>query len=258
VEAISAFGILGFVSLQFVTRIFYDFLLDLHLLFSGVAFIAGWRHVSKAPLARLAIQLAVTFWASISLLHWGYFVFRNVVVGRSFASVIATPVSDLTVVDGPRLDTTTVLQVDVAVPRPWSVRAGQHIFLSIPSLGILTGLRGHPFTIVSWHRGRQGLNISLLIEVRSGFTRALCQQAHKPLRAFIDGPFGGTHELGEFGTVIMVATGIGIAGHLMYLEKLVQGYRKLEVKTRRIVLIWQIQRECEQQRPVSRGNADNS
>ncbi|KFY32480.1 hypothetical protein V493_00160 [Pseudogymnoascus sp. VKM F-4281 (FW-2241)] len=45
----------------------------------------------------------------------------------------------------------------------------------------------------------------------------------------------------------MVATGIGIAGHIPYLKELISGYNSCEVKTRRILLIWKTQRECQQQ-----------
>jgi predicted ferric reductase len=89
----------------------------------------------------------------------------------------------------------------------------------------------------------RGLTISLLVNLvksRTGFTRELGRNVNKTLRAFVNGPFGIRHDFGNYGTVIMVATGIGIAG----LKELINGYNSYEVRTRRKLLIWQIQKEC--------------
>ena len=60
------------------------------------------------------------------------------------------------------------------------------------------------------------------------------------MSAFVDGPYGVGYDFSNFGTVLMFATGIGVASHLAYIDELVQGYRRCEVKTRRIVLIWEL------------------
>ncbi|KAH6662697.1 hypothetical protein B0J14DRAFT_570854 [Halenospora varia] len=118
--------------------------------------------------------------------------------------------------------------VDVTVPRPWHVKAGQFVFLSIPKLGIFTGLCGHPFMILWWERDQKGLTITLLVKSRAGFTAELDRHRNQCLRAFIDGPFGVRHDFGECGTVIMIATGIGIAGHIPYIKELVKRKKDLE------------------------------
>lgn len=164
--------------------------------------------------------------------------------GRPFATAVAWPLSDQSVVSGSRVDPERVLQIDITIPRPWRVRAGQYLFLSIPKLGLFNGVRGHPFVIAWWDRDIRGLTISLLVKSRTGFTRELDRNVNKTLRAFVDGPFGIRHDFGNYGTVIMVATGIGIAGHMPYLKELISGYNSCEVRTRRILLIWQIQEEC--------------
>ncbi|KFY66689.1 hypothetical protein V496_01943, partial [Pseudogymnoascus sp. VKM F-4515 (FW-2607)] len=69
------------------------------------------------------------------------------------------------------------------------------------------------------------------------------RNANKTFRAFVDGPFGIPHDFGAYGTVIMIATGVGIAGLMPYLKDLISGYNSCEVRTRRILLIWQIQNE---------------
>lgn len=169
------------------------------------------------------------------------FTYRNVVLGKPFATAVACR---LPWIKGP-IDPLGVLKVDITVPRAWRVTAGQSVFLSIPALGIFTGLRGHPFMISWWERDREGLRISLLVKSRAGFTARLDEQKDKSLLAFIDGPYSVRHNFGSYGTVIMLATGIGIAGHILYIKDLVSGYNNCEVETRRIRLIWEIQEQCE-------------
>ncbi len=97
--------------------------------------------------------------------------------------------------------------------------------------------------IVWWERTGDGLTISLLVKPRRGFTRKLGGITNRRLAAFIDGPYGPEHNFGEYGTVLMFATGIGIAGHMSYIKDLVRGYNSCEVRTRRIVLVWQLDDE---------------
>lgn len=210
-----------------------------------MALLAIWRHLPTKTAAAKFINIGICQWAIISAVHWGLFARRNFVFGRPFATAVVTPLSPAKpVLDMPASEAhPTLLQVDITVPRPWRVRAGQHVFLSIPGLGIFTGLRGHPFVIAWWDRDRSGLTISILVSSKNGFTRELSRNANKTFRAFIDGPFGIPHDFGAYGTVIMIATGIGIAGHMPYLKDLISGYNSCEVRTRRILLIWQIQNE---------------
>ena len=91
----------------------------------------------------------------------------------------------------------------------------------------------------------KGLTISLLVESRGGFTAELDRHTNKKLLALIDGPYGIHHDFGEYGAVIMIATGIGIAAHIPFIKDLISGYNGCTVKTRRIRLIWEIQEQCE-------------
>jgi predicted ferric reductase len=208
-----------------------------------VVLIAIGRHVFSKKPAEIFLQIGIYLWAGVTMLNWFWFAFRNFVIGRPFAIAVATRLSNRYPSDGLPVNPSNVLQVDITVPRKWRVRAGQYIFLSIPKLGVLTGLRGHPFMITWWDLGRKGLTISLLVKSRTGFTGELDRHTNKELRAFIDGPYGIQHKFGEYGTVIMFATGIGIAGHIPYIKDLISGYNNCEVRTRRIILVWQINKE---------------
>ncbi|KAM0147863.1 hypothetical protein ACHAQE_010092 [Botrytis cinerea] len=162
------------------------------------------------------------------------FVFRNFSRGKWLASAEISEVPQAT-------------KIDIKVPRPWKIKAGQYIYLTIPAAGFTSAIQSHPFMIAWWVRNGDGLTISLLVKTRRGFTTQLSGLAKRPLTAFIDGPYGIEHELGEFGTVIMFATGIGIAAHMPYIKDLVSGYNSCEVRTHRILLVWQLEMESHQQ-----------
>jgi len=54
---------------------------------------------------------------------------------------------------------------------------------------------------------------------------------------FIDRLYRVRYDFSNFRTVLIFATGIGVASHLAYINELVQGYRRCKVKMRWIVLI---------------------
>lgn len=90
----------------------------------------------------------------------------------------------------------------------------------------------------------------LVIEKRGGFTRHLqglarSEREQPPkMRAIIEGPYGKELDLGSYETVLLFATGIGIAGQLPYVIRLLDGYYNSEVKTRKIALLWELDSEC--------------
>lgn len=241
-QASSALGFIFILSIRLMRSLLYESFLNSHLVLAVATLVAIWCHIPEKKAVTMFLQFGICLWVAMSMVHWCLFVFRNFVFSRSFATAVVKPLSNQGVTS--ELDPEQVMQVDIAIPRPWRVRAGQHIFLSIPKLGILRGLRGHPFVITWWDRDITGLTVTLLIKSRTGFTRELRRHVDKPLRVFVDGPFGTRHNFGDYGTVVMVATGIGIAGHIPYLKELISGYNSCEVKTRRILLIWKTQREC--------------
>lgn len=108
-----------------------------------------------------------------------------------------------------------VARVDVAMIRTWKFKAGQYLYLYIPSLGLWTS---HPFS-VAWAStdcadlnekrsssgslntlvgGLQQTTMSFLIKGRDGFTKKLLRKAHRStggilkVTALAEGPFGMT------------------------------------------------------------------
>lgn len=59
--------------------------------------------------------------------------------------------------------------------------------------------------------------------------------------AIFSGPHGTGISVGDYGKVLMIAVGFGIAAQLRYLKELVRGFNNYQVRTREIRLVWQLQ-----------------
>jgi len=105
--------------------------------------------------------------------------------------------------------------------------------------------------IVSWAVEKTGPEprltmIQLLIEPRDGFTHRLLRHAKEtPSKTnhlvLFSGPHSSATPMRGYGSILMIATGFGIAAQLPNLKALIDGYKRCEVVTRRIHLVWQLQ-----------------
>lgn len=135
------------------------------------------------------------------------------------------------------------LELLVHIPRPWKVKAGEFIYLvSFPWFA-----QSHPFSIAWWQEEEDGqcLIISLLIKPQNGFTKHLFHIAHRThwLRVAIDGPYSQSLDITTYGTIVMFATGIGIATQIPLIKQALEDYRKCQTAIRRVSLIWQLDQE---------------
>jgi predicted ferric reductase len=154
------------------------------------------------------------------------------------------------------------MRITLKIARPWTFRPGQYLYLYIPSVGWWTS---HPFS-VAWSETEQTLidekgivmtqqdvlalqktTVSLLVRRRTGFTDQLYERVEKSpggqlsLRAFVEGPYGGIHNLSSYGTVLLFAGGVGITHHVPFVRQLVAGFTTGTVAARRVTLVWIIQ-----------------
>ena len=97
-----------------------------------------------------------------------------------------------------------------------------------------------------------------IISKHSGFTKALYDSAQsaaaitdpeKPekgcvlkLVGLVEGPYGGHHSFNSFGTVVLVAGGVGITHCLGYVRHLLHGYNEGTVATQKVKLVWVIRK----------------
>lgn len=141
---------------------------------------------------------------------------------------------------------------DAVELRVWPARTlnyqpGQYIYLSLMGLSwfpLLSTFQLHPFQIIwSYHDDEGKQVLVLLSQRRRGFTRRISNVPAGGRRALIEGPYGRSLAVDEYGTVLLVATGIGITGQLPYIKELLMPYRDCRAKTRRIVLLWELDAE---------------
>lgn len=247
-------------SISLLRRHFYETFLRMHQ-FLAVLIVAGvWIHVPRRLEEVPTIYLFVTscVWVSLRLLRLGVVLVRNVQDdNRCQATVWSIP---------------DAVQVHVKVARPWKYRAGQYLYLCT-SHG--AWIQWHPYFVSWWYKDKEGQDVVVfIISRRKGFSASLADSSSgnlvlgvveekdgnrrlllatdpgrpqgRGLRAFIEGPYGQEVLLGEYGTVLLFATGIGIAGLLPFVKEFLQGFHNLEVKARRIALYWEVdsEREC--------------
>lgn len=145
--------------------------------------------------------------------------------------------------------TNEAVQVRFELKKPWTIKPGQYIYLSLPSLRSL-GLgifESHPFMIAwSYSDNDDGKDVSkgsttivLLVRCCRGFTKKL-RLADRTSYAIVDGPYGSNmlRNLSDYDTVLFMADGIGIATHLLPIRHLLLAHDEQTARVRRISLVW--------------------
>lgn len=152
------------------------------------------------------------------------------------------------------------VRVNIQLARPWRFQPGQHVFITIPSIGLWTS---HPFSVAWSHDettdtekglaldqndviANLGNSVSLIVRRRRGFTDALHAKVGKSessitVSAIIEGPYGGFQNLNSYGTVLLFAGGVGITHQVPFVRSLVAGFTNGTVAARRVLLVWVIQ-----------------
>ncbi|KAL5316324.1 hypothetical protein ACEPPN_015369 [Leptodophora sp. 'Broadleaf-Isolate-01'] len=246
--AVSA--VLLFSSIAYVRLRFYEIFQKLHLILASVLLAAIYLHSTsrslfKAPI--LYLFAAICLQISIAILRFGQILYRNIKhrtpLNRATVRTITykTKRRDIPVSDA--------VHVHVRLSRPWRRRAGQYVYLSIPGVSHTSFVQSHPFFVPWWYRDAEGDVIVLIVEKRKGFTQDLFHYAtndldqHNGMRAIIEGLYGKELDFKSYDTVLLFATGIGIAGQLAYITQLLDGYYNFGEKNRRIALFWELDSE---------------
>jgi len=234
-----------------IRHAFYETFLTFHILAAAVVCAGLYHHLSYKE--------SNYFWLMYlknAMIYWGidrfYRLYKliKVNVGKKMttAHVEALPGG--------------AVRVTIRMVRPWKFRPGQHLYLYMPKIGLWTS---HPFTI-SWSEEQQRIafdgeelshhrqdiyqsdkTMSLVIRRRTGFTDSLVKKAFEApdksftTTAFVEGPYGKIDTLSSYGTVVLIAGGIGITHQIPFVRELVAGYANGVVATRRLTLIWVIQ-----------------
>ncbi|KAJ6008538.1 hypothetical protein N7540_012514 [Penicillium herquei] len=163
-----------------------------------------------------------------------YQVFRNKILGGKGLAIVQQ-----TKLDG-------AIKLTFRPTRPWNVHAGQYIYLRIPAVSHFSFAETHPFNILWWEENAKdgkADKITILAQVKTGFTRRLYSCPQNSLRAIVDGPYGRPRDTDRYDSFVFISTGIGITAQLPYVKELInrgqRGYR-----VRRICLIWQAEQDA--------------
>lgn len=252
-------GLAGFLCFIFLLlqslgplrRAFYDTFLTLHRLGIVVAISGAFFHMAKHALPQLpwaylfTTLLALELVTRIARITYYNFSWKQ----RTWTRVTVEALPG------------EATRVTFSIPRSWNVKPGSHTYVYLPRIAPLSM---HPFSI-AWHSCSSYANldseklslsvedlkvqdrpitISCVVRARSGMTRSLYDRASKAkaesveLWGVIEGPYGGYHCLGSYGTVVLFAAGAGITHQLPFVRHLLAGYNHNTSATRKIVLVW--------------------
>ena len=229
-----AIAIASLIILSILRTPLFEFFQKTHYALALLTAYAVWRHLGVKPaFARIYIIIASIMFCLTTLSRYARLMMRNVVWDRPYAKTKVLAVRD-------------IVRVQVTLARPWKVRAGQYVYLWMPGVSLWSAFQSHPFMVCWWDQDSdaRGTHIYLLVKPASGFTRKLMNHVGtRSLKAWIDGPYGEIHDLGNYGSVLMFASGIGIAAQVPYIKELLRGFQEYRVRTKSILLVWQLDKE---------------
>ncbi|KAF7594882.1 hypothetical protein BBP40_007916 [Aspergillus hancockii] len=241
-QAAVALAVLLVMMLLGVRHWSYELFLKSHFLLGVFVAIAAWLHLrNKFGFGGICLLAAVGSFLLSSTIHIIFQLFRNVTADKRLAIANLKKVKD-------------AVELTFRPPRPWKVHAGQYIYIRAPAARTFSFAESHPFSIAWWEAGPDGraTSISVLAKVESGFTRTLEQCEQKRLRVLLDGPYGQQKDTETYDSIVLVATGIGIASQLSYAKGIIerqvstQGQVKDQFtgpQKKRISLIWELEEE---------------
>ncbi|KAL1871716.1 hypothetical protein VTK73DRAFT_1937 [Phialemonium thermophilum] len=227
---------------------FYETFKVLHVLLALVAVVGLWYHLELKHFTQIIYMYPVlAIWGLEHVGRVSRVAYYQLGSGASRTIVEALP--------------SNACRVTVTMARPWTFRPGQHAYLYMPSISYW---QSHPFSI-AWNQKadeahRDSLpshryddlavtksEVSFIIRARAGYTDRLFQKASTSpngrfvTKCLVEGPYGGLHGLGSYGTVMLFAGGVGVTQAVPYIRELVDGYSKGTVAVRKVVFVWIIQ-----------------
>lgn len=231
-----------------IRHAFYETFKLLHIALAILAVIGIWYHLDIKGLPQIKyLYFVIAFWGLDRFARAVRVAYANVGHGGTRTLVEALPGN--------------ACRVTVTMARPWTFKPGQHAYLYMPSVSLW---QSHPFS-VAWSEeaedpdseklamnrqdilARRKSSMSFIIRARTGMTSALykkaaeCKDGRLLTRCFVEGPYGGLHNMDSYGTVMLFAGGVGITQAVPHVRDLVIGYSNNTLAARKVVLVWIIQ-----------------
>ena len=233
------------LSISRIRRWSYEIFLRGHQLMTGIFIYGIWRHLPNhggPPKIYLYVGLATL------VLNTGLetvsFLYRNgLFSGHGTPRTLVSFSPEGTFANS---KSRVAILIRVVLPRPIKFEAGQYVSLWMPSMGWWSWTQTHPFIVTSWSRGNLD-SIELLVQPRRGMTADLLRLARGAsghpvfFPALFTGPHGTSQSVDQYETVLLIATGFGIAATIPYLKKMIHGHNTCTLQVRRIHLVWQVE-----------------
>ncbi|KAL4767815.1 ferric reductase like transmembrane component-domain-containing protein [Aspergillus nidulans var. acristatus] len=242
--ALFGFILIAIQSVSLLRHAFYEVFLHLHVALAVMSFVGLWYHLRGLEQQNVLLG-TIILWGLERATRLASVVWHNVGKQRT--------VADFELLPG------NVIRATVTLARMGKFRAGQHMYLYVPSVGLWTS---HPFS-VAWTSTEEvsvdsdsndsfkmlldkkpQTTVSFLIKGQDGFTRELQRKAANSdtcqftATVFAEGPYGGLEDLNSYGTVLLIASGVGITNTMSYLYQFLEGFSARKTAVRRVNLVW--------------------
>lgn len=206
----------------------YELFLKSHLVFALALGITLWFHIRPG-------RTRSTIFLGIAALTWlgQHAMWAVLLVRRNWGSRFPdSPVFNCF----PSQSATQAVQVKILPKRPWKATPGQYVYLTLPKIAPhrLGFVQSHPY-MIAWADER---SIVLLIERAGGLSDTIFTSPHLRSSVIIDGPYGHEVPLNGFDKVLFMASGIGIAAHLLPIKRLLEAHEDQSARVRRLTLVW--------------------
>ncbi len=239
---------------SFVLRLYWSYELFLlsHVVLSAVVLAAVYVHIGPrgvADLVAVCMVVAVVLGGLTAATCLSLTLYRSLPYGQRGLNQAYVKSVVFQCPDHEYIVLEDVVQVHVALTRPWRARAGQYMYLRIPKVRLA---QSHPFYVAWRYTENDGTEVAVfIVQARRGFTRRLLAYREAgALGCALEGPYGTELDLGRYGTALLMATGMGIAAQMPYVSRLLGGFSHSAVRTRKIALYWQIDRDSKLHRTL--------
>ncbi|PVH90463.1 hypothetical protein DM02DRAFT_665049 [Periconia macrospinosa] len=222
---LSILASLGVLSFIYIRRLKYEVFIKTHLMLALVLIGFLWFHVcfykSKAV---ICLGIATGLWSLQHIVWFARLIYRNPTPSTSNVAFRHH--------QGPAQAAELTIQLE----KPWDVSPGQYVYLTFPSLARNRAgfIQTHPY-VVAWV---DGSDITVLIQRLKGFSDALFASKGSRYRTVVDGPYGSYQSVENYDKVLFMASGIGIAAHLLAIKHLLASHNDCKARVRRITLVW--------------------
>lgn len=209
----------------------YEMFLKTHLIFALALATLLWYHIQQVPTLSLAcLGIASAAWL-LQHIIWLVRLIHRSSGGRS------TPIVSVEKFNTSTPNSPEAMAMEIKYDKSWNLGPGQYIYVTLPRLSFHTlGLvQSHPY-VITWNDGQ---HITILVERCKGFSNAIFALSDAITHsAIIDGPYGRVQSLGQYDKVLLLASGIGVAAHLLHIRQLLEAHEDKSVRVRRVAFTW--------------------